>query len=400
MVEERISYIVTFKAKNKRTDKKSDKQDIFSSAIKSPVHFVEAASALRLPAHVPKENIAFDINEYEAPIITAKLTEDDVASLKKDPNVAAIEPDGKCYALPIIEGQPSLTDETIPWGIDRIKASQAWDITKGKGIKVAVCDTGIDYTHPNLSPNYRGGISFVPSETDPKDYNRHGTHVAGTIGAAMIGSGVIGVAPSAYLYAVKVLGSDGSGQFSWIIAGINWCIKNGIQVLNMSLGSPSPAPSALERMFDLAWSKGLILVVAAGNDGGDVNFPARYQSAIAVSAIDSDNVIAEFSSRGPKVELCAPGVDVLSTLPGNKYGTLSGTSMATPHVTGAVALALSSHRWAPSDIAQNIAIRRLLALTADNLGIPDRNEQYGFGRVDAEEATFRLEVPTSVSGIP
>ncbi|KCZ73388.1 subtilisin-like serine protease [Candidatus Methanoperedens nitroreducens] len=388
---ERVSYIVTFKTKNERADKESDKVEIFRSAIKSPVNVIEAASALRLPAHVPAENIALDINEYEAPIVTAKLTDDDVAALKKDPNVAAVEPDGKCYALPAVECQPSPEVETIPWGIDRIKAPQAWDITKGKGMKVAVCDTGVDYTHPDFSPNYRGGISFVPAETDPKDFNGHGTHVAGTI---------IGVAPSAYLYAVKVLGSDGSGNFSWIIAGIDWCVRNGMHVLNMSLGAPSAPTTALERMCNLAWSRGLILVAAAGNDRGPVNFPARYQSVIAVSAIDSANVIAEFSSRGPEVELCAPGVDVLSTLPGDRYGTLSGTSMACPHVAGVATLALSSHRWAPSDVAKNVAIRRLLASTAENLGIPGRDEEYGFGRVNADEAAFRLEVPSAVSGLP
>jgi subtilisin len=401
---ERTNHIVTFKNKNKRKDKKNDKVDIFRDAIKSPVHVVEATSVRKLPTYVPMENLAIDINEYETPIITAKLTEDDVASLKKNPNVEAVESDGKYYALPVVEGQLSLQAETIPWGIDRIKAPQAWDITKGKGIKIAVCDTGIDYTHPNLSPNYRDGVSFVPTEKDPKDYNGHGTHVAGTIGAAMTGSaGVIGVAPSAYLYAVKVLSSDRSGQWSWLIAGIHWCIKNGIQIINMSLGLPSdfpPPPTALERMCNLAWNRGVVLVASAGNDGKDVGFPAKYQSIMAVSAIDSVNMIAEFSSRGPKIELCAPGVNILSTLPGNRYGTQSGTSMACPHVTGAVALSLSSHRWAPSDIAQNVAIRRLLVRTANNFGRPDRNEQYGFGIVDAEEASFSLEAPPIVQGVP
>ena len=398
-VPERTSYIITFKPKDKRADKKSDKVDILRSAIKSPVNVVDAASVLRLPRALPLENLALDINEYAAPIIAASLTAGDIAALKADPNVQSVEPDGICYALAAVEGLPSPLVETIPWGIDRIKAPQAWDITKGKGIKVAVVDTGIDYTHPDLSPNYRGGISFVPTETDPRDYNRHGTHVAGTIGAAINGTGVIGVAPSAYLYAVKILSSAGSGQWSWLIAGIQWCISNGMQALNMSLGGPS-APTALQAICDLAWSRGLILVAAAGNSGGAVGFPAKYQSVIAVSAIDSANLIAGFSSRGPEVELCAPGVNVLSTLPGNTYGTLSGTSMASPHVAGVAALALSSHRWSPPGLAHNVAVRRLLALTADNLGIPGRDQLYGFGRVDAEEAAFSFLVPPAVPGIP
>jgi subtilisin len=131
-----------------------------------------------------------------------------------------------------------------------------------------------------------------------------------------------------------------------------------------------------------------------------VNYPAKYNSVMAVSAIDSANTIASFSSRGPKVELCAPGVNILSTIPGGGYGTLSGTSMACPHVTGSVALALSSHRWPPPGLAHNVAIRRLLAISSDNLGIPGRDIWYGFGRVDAEEAAFSFAVPLAVPGIP
>ncbi len=396
---ERASYIITFKPKEKRADKKTDKTDILRSLIRSEVSVVDTATVLRMPTTIPPENLALDVNEYTAPIIAASLTKAEAASIRKDPNVHSIEEDSSCYALAAIEGQPSALAETIPWGIACIKAPRAWDVTKGKGVKVAVVDTGIDYTHPDLSPNYRGGVSFVPTETDPRDHNRHGTHVAGTIGAVINGSGVIGVAPSAYLYSVKVLNSSGSGQFSWVIAGIYWCIKNGIRVLNMSLGGTA-APTALQTMCDLAWNSGLILVAAAGNSGGAVGFPASYSSVIAVSAIDSANLIAGFSSRGPKIELCAPGVNILSTMPGNAYGILSGTSMASPHVTGVAALALSSHRWAPAGVAHNVAIRRLLAKTADNLGIPGRDPLYGFGRVDAEEAAFSFAVPPAIPGIP
>ena len=209
--------------------------------------------------------------------------------------------------------------------------------------------------------------------------------------------GVIGVAPSAYLYAVKVLGSNGSGNWSWLIAGIDWCINNGIHVINMSLGGSS-APTALQTMCDLAWNKGLILVAAAGNeDGADaddtVGYPAKYKSVIAVSNITDTNVLSPSSSRGPKVELCAPGTNILSTVPGGGFSSLTGTSMASPHVAGTAALALSTHRWPPSGMANNTAIRRLLALTADNLGVPNRDRLYGFGRVDAEEAAFSMSVP-------
>jgi subtilisin len=388
------SYIILFKQKDQRVDKKTDKADLLQSAVKTRLNIMDVASPKRTVPAMPAENVALDVNEYEAPIMAASLSEEEATTVRRDPNVESIEPDGKCYALPIvIEGQPTVLTETIPWGIDRIRAPQAWDVTKGKGIRVAVVDTGIDYTHDELSANYRGGTSCVPAESDPKDYNRHGTHVAGTIAASLNDTGVVGVAPSAYLYAVKVLSSNGSGNWSWFISGIYWCIKNGMQVLNMSLGSSDAPPSAVEKMCNLAWKRGLILVAAAGNDAGPVNYPAKYDSVIAVSAIDSANVIAPFSSRGQEVELCAPGVNILSTEPGNRFGLLSGTSMATPHVAGVAALALSSHRWSSGSVPHNEAVKRILAATADKMGVPGRTAEYGFGRVDAEESAFTFQNP-------
>jgi len=231
--------------------------------------------------------------------------------------------------------------------------------------------------------------------------NSHGTHCAGTIAAAINDVGVIGVAPAAYLYAVKVLNRSGSGQFSWIIAGIDWCINNGIKIISMSLGAPS-APTAVETICNIAWSKGLLIVAAAGHSGHtstgtptSVGFPARYATVIAVSAIDSGNVITAFSSAGPEVELCAAGLNVLSTVPGGGYGTKSGTSMACPHVSGAAALAWGGHRY-----SDNVTIRRLLAWTSDNLGDPERDALYGYGLVDAEQAATELAVPPAIPGIP
>lgn len=134
--------------------------------------------------------------------------------------------------------------------------------------------------------------------------------------------------------------------------------------MSMSLGGEG-APSALEAMCNAAWSKGALLIAAAGNTAKAVIEPASYANVMAVSAIDGANNIAGFSSRGPEVELCAPGVNVLSTIPGGGYGNKSGTSMACPHVSGTAALAWGAHRY-----ANNVTLRRLLAWTADNLGVP------------------------------
>jgi subtilisin len=407
--EQRRSVIITMKRKEERPDKAKDKLEVVSSEIESKVHFFNADTMSRgaaVPSGMPQEMIAYDVNLYEAPIVMASLTEKEIGALKKNNNVAKVEDDGRCWALGVfqgperllVEGQPSPLAETIPAGVSQISAPSAWDCTRGKVIKVAVLDTGIDGTHPDLAPNYKFGVSFVPTESTAMDFNSHGTHCAGTIAAAINGVGVVGVAPAAYLYAVKVLDATGSGAWSQLIAGIDWCInKKRMNVLSMSLGG-SAAPTALEDMCNAAWNKGLLLVAAAGNSGPGPNtvlFPAKYANVIAVSAIDSANAIPNFSSRGPEVELCAPGVDVLSTIPGGGYGTKSGTSMACPHVSGSAALAWGGHRY-----SDNVTIRRLLAWTVDDLGNPGRDDLFGYGRVNAERAACTMQVPPAIPGIP
>src|SRR5688572_6282340 len=256
----RRSMIITFKQKERRPDAHLDKLDIVRQACAAPLNFFDAMTAppveQAIPMGLPGELVGFDVNEYDAPIVVASLTQDEVGKLEKNGNVASVEEDGICYAVegaralvpyraepspsygshqpaPLtIEGQPALMAETIPAGIAQVKAPGAWNCSRGMGIRVAVLDTGLDPMHPELAPNFAGGVSLVPGQTF-RDGNGHGTHCAGTIGAAINGSGVVGVAPSASLYAVKVLSNGGSGQWSWLIAGIDWCIKNGMRVLSM-----------------------------------------------------------------------------------------------------------------------------------------------------------------------
>ena len=415
----RKSVIITFKPKDKRPNGDKDKLEIVNQCLESRVRFMDtAAESVGMSAFGTDEAVGFDVNLYEAPIVIASLTEAEIEALNNDENVESVEDDGECYAMcdcasesiaPSrrqgralleqfeIEAQPSVLAETIPAGVAQVKAKGAWGCSQGKGIKVAVLDTGIDYTHPDLASRYKGGVSFVPSQT-VMDGNGHGTHCAGTIAAAINGAGVVGVAPAAALYGVKVLSNAGSGSWSWLIAGISWCIKNRIKVVSMSLGGLS-APTALESIINAAWGKGLLLVAAAGNypstaSAKPVMYPAKYKSVIAVSAIDGTNAIAGFSARGPEIELCAPGVNVLSTVPGGGYGKNNGTSMACPHVSGAAALAWGGHRYASNDV-----IRRVLAFTADNLGVPGRDSEYGFGRVDAAQAACIHKLPPSIPGL-
>jgi subtilisin len=285
--------------------------------------------------------------------------------------------------------------QTLEWGVNRIDADLAWASSKGTAAKVAVIDTGIDKTHPDLVANIKGGINFVKSKrsVDPtnwNDDNGHGTHVAGIIAAADNSVGVIGVAPQANLYAVKVLNSKGSGYLSDVISGINWAAANDMDVINMSLGSNSDSPS-LHDAVDNAFASGVVVVAAAGNDGSSVDYPAAYSSVVAVGATDSTNTIASWSSNGPEVELSAPGVNIRSTWKGGGYNTISGTSMASPHVAGTAALVLKTAIPSSYDINGNglwepIEVRNALKTTADDLGATGFDNHYGFGLVDAEES--------------
>jgi subtilisin family serine protease len=229
------------------------------------------------------------------------------------------------------------------WGINRVHAPAAWPITEGKGVKVAVIDTGIDASHPDLSGSVDGGYSAITKTENPADYqddNGHGSHVAGTIAAHRDGKGVVGVAPKARLYAVKVLDADGSGNLSDVIDGIVWAAKNKMDVANMSLGAPVDS-EAMKRAVRFARGSGVVIVAAAGNSGGSVGFPGAYEDTIAVAASDANDKLASFSSRGPEVDFIAPGVDVLSVKMGGGFASYSGTSMASPHVAGLAALAVS-----------------------------------------------------------
>ncbi len=384
--------IVTFKPKDKRRDQ-TDKVQIVMDAISSRVQIFDTSTFTAeiggVPTGLAPEEVGLDINMYEAPMVALSLTNQEIATLRANPNVDMVEEDGLCYALPeamIFEGQPAPLAETVPVGVQQVKAPPAWGCSRGRGIKVAVLDTGIDWTHPDLAPNFKGGVSFVPGET-PMDGHSHGTHCAGTIGAAMNGSGVVGVAPEAWLYAVKVLSNTGSGNWSWLISGLSWCVQNRIHIASMSLGGGG-APVALETMCNAAFGAGVLLVAAAGNSGPGMNTvgqPGKYKTVIAVSAIDSANVIATFSSRGPEVELSAPGVQVLSTIPGGGFGQKSGTSMACPHVAGGAAVVWGAHRF-----ATNAQIWNLLGSTADNLGPPGWDPLYGYGRLDVDQASLAM----------
>lgn len=319
-----------------------------------------------------------------------------IKRVETDAVVRVFKPAGKGGGKP----SPSQPTQELPWGVDRIDAELAWETSRGTAVKIAVIDTGMDSDHPDLSANIKGGYAAVSCSGSPKtcknpwdDDNGHGTHVTGTIAAVDNSTGVVGVAPEAHLYAVKVLDRNGSGYVSSIIDGLYWAMQNGIQVVNMSLGTSADI-QALHDAIDAAYNSGITLVAAAGNSGdgnpdtNEVSYPAKYSSVIAVAATASDDSTPNWSSEGVEVELAAPGVSVKSTWNNGGYNTVSGTSMAAPHVAGTVALLLKTlpgNYDLDTDGAWNPAeVRTALKATTDDLGTPGHDNHYGHGLVDAE----------------
>jgi subtilisin len=252
---------------------------------------------------------------------------------------------------PVQTAPPAPAGQETPWGISRVNAPAAWKASRGKGVKLVVIDTGIDMTHPELAGIIKGGWNAISTAATFNDDNGHGTHCSGTIAAKDDDQGVVGVAPQIDLYGVKVLDENGSGTFDDVIAGMLWAVEHKMEVASMSLGA-SQGNQALADAVEAMRKGGVILIAAAGNSGGSVGYPAAYPGAIAIAASDSKDKLASFSSRGPEVAVIAPGVDVKSTYMGGGYDTLSGTSMATPHVAGLTALYVATHKGATPEQAR------------------------------------------------
>jgi subtilisin len=229
----------------------------------------------------------------------------------------------------------------MPWGVKAIHAPQAWSKSTGVHVKIGVIDTGADYRHPDLRHSLATGVNLLRRGMLPLDDNGHGTHIAGTLAAAGGSRGMMGVAPRAMLYPVKAFDHNGSAYVSDIVLGIDWCVQNRIDIINMSFGMKTRS-KALHNVVMKAYRAGIAIIASSGNDGkrgGD--YPARYPETIAVGAIDKRRRVASFSNRGPYIDVYGPGESVPSCWLKEGYKEMSGTSMATSHVTGAVALLLA-----------------------------------------------------------
>jgi major intracellular serine protease len=291
------------------------------------------------------------------------------------------------FTVKSVQEQPT----EIPYGVYQLNAPEIWARgEKGEGCVVCILDTGIDRNHPDLADRIIDGRNFTNEgdRDDITDRNGHGTHVAGTIAAVDNNSGVVGVSPETKLLIGKVLNRNGSGGYEGITNAIEWATKwkgpNGerVRVINMSLGGPHHDPKQYRAILK-ACAKGILVVVASGNEGDEnensleFGYPALYNECVTVAACDENKKLAGFSNNSRQVDVIAAGVDVLSTYPTSQYAVLSGTSMATPHVSGAVALIINcGERYFGRTLTES-EIYALLVQCCCSLGYKPTSEGHG-----------------------
>ena len=390
----------------------ADQQQVVAQSGSSMVHILSLINALavQLPAVGTAEALAFLQGN---PLVQGVY--DDLVGMV----------DGGSHPICIASALPPVP-QSYPWGLQTIDVPAVHPQWQGSGVRVAVLDTGIDVSHPELSPRVIGGYNARAGEVLYVDDNGHGTHMAGIIAADLNNpvAGIIGVAPQASFLAVKVLDQYGAGYLSDFIAGLQWVSNNGIplaKLVNMSLGFSSGS-LPLQKAIQSLYTSGVIMVASAGNHcaqspdqdeggGGDclggpalvcdpaqtaVKYPAAYPEVMAVVATDFYDDITAYSLAGPQVAVAAPGgskatgMRILSTHTGGGYGWGSGTSQAAAHVTGAIALALQKQPGLSFVQVKNFLQTTATKLTDPSTGLPYPSTQQGAGLVNVYDMVQAL----------
>ncbi|WP_236028473.1 S8 family serine peptidase [Paractinoplanes lichenicola] len=350
-----------------------------------------------LPAVVsrtqPVRVVRTSIDRDGRPVVSVRTaTSHDAASAliaegQRAPGAVSVEAD-----VPV---RAAATDPLLPvqWDLARVRADGAWPHSTGAGVTVAVIDSGVDAAHPDLAGHVLPGADFLAgTEGTATDPYGHGTHVAGTIAALTgNGEGIAGMAPDAKILPVRVLDANGNGYMSDVANGIAYAADHGADVINLSVSATSQV-GAVTNAVAYARGKGVVVVAAAGNarrTGSPTAYPAADPGVIAVAATDSADAVAGYSNRGDYVDVAAPGSDITSTYPGNRYGRMNGTSMAAPHVAALAALLKGADRGLTPD-----QVEQIITSSAIDLGPSGRDADFGTGRIDAAAALATLPATT------
>lgn len=354
----------------------------------------QARSILATAPHGDPLKVVVTTRTGEAPSITstpassgANALQLITAALKKSSTI------GVDMAHPVRMAASNDTYRKYQWGLDLFNAESRWKTSKGSGVVVAVVDTGVSASHPDLANRVLSGRDFIAPGTSANDANGHGTHVAGIIAAnAYNDKGIAGFAYRAKILPVRVLDKTGVGDNAGVANGIIWAAQKGAKVINLSLGSPQN-DSAIQSAVAYAQSRNAVVIAAAGNAGcgllgAPTAYPAAYPGVLGVGAITRDRVVASYSSCGKWVDVVAPGSSIVSTTisspqsdlgctPRKLYCTLSGTSMATPYASATAALEIArlGGRFSQSSIVSR------LQSTATDLGRTGRDNDYGYGLI-------------------
>lgn len=335
------------------------------------------------------------------------------AALARDPDVTWAEPNGRVYAVGVAPNDTFY--EAQQWNLRRIGLPEAWMFTMGDPRPVAVIDTGVDFLHPDLTAKIwmngdevagngidddgngyvddLHGWDFVNTDAEPQDDHWHGTHVAGIAAAHTDNAtGIAGVSWQSTIMPLKALDETGEGSWSPVLEAIIYAADNGVRVLNLSLGGSPDDPNlplqAIEAAVSYARSRDCLIVAAVGNSEhqpAPVLYPAALPDVLAVAATTEDDTPWWYSNRGPAVDVSAPGVSIFSTTPNARYAEMSGTSMATPHVSGLAALL-----WAFQPSLTADEVMHIITSTARDIDPVGWDERTGWGRVDASAAIRSL----------
>ncbi|HEY0532667.1 MAG TPA: S8 family serine peptidase, partial [Actinoplanes sp.] len=370
-----------------------------------PTYGLRQTPASLLPATVSRSHpvrVVSTVLDRGRPVATARTATDPAAAAilikqaQEAKNALGVQIDHPIHAFEAPAGTDPLRSRQ--WDLAQIDGTGAWNRSTGAGAVVAVVDTGVDASHPDLAGQVLTGYDEIAQadggNTDP---NGHGTHVAGTI-AALTGNGigVSSIAPDVKILPVRVLRADGGGYTSDAANGIVYAADHGADVINMSLGADED-DATVDSAIAYARSRGVVVVAAAGNErqkGNPTSYPAADPGVIAVAATDSGDVVASYSNSGGYVDVSAPGSSIVSTYPialnGTGYAAMSGTSMASPHVAAVAALLRSADPSLTPD-----QVESALESSATDLGPAGRDDDYGYGRIDAAAALAAINPATT-----